>query len=105
MGSWSGGILTRCDSVNHHAPVGRIMYMKWPLKESPFRRVPCQAPDVEAVMVDGRWPMHDGALLTIDEASIVQEADRIGRVAWQRLFAKQPALTPLPGWHPLACER
>jgi 5-methylthioadenosine/S-adenosylhomocysteine deaminase len=64
-----------------------------------------QARDVEAVMVDGRWLMRDGALLTLDEASIVQEADRIGRVAWQRLFAERPALTPLPGWHPFACER
>jgi 5-methylthioadenosine/S-adenosylhomocysteine deaminase len=80
------------------------MYMKWPLKESPFSKVPCQGRDVEAVMVDGRWLMRDGALLTIDEASIVQEADRIGRVAWQRLFAERPALTPLPGWHPFACE-
>ena len=60
-----------------------------------------QARDIEAVMVDGRWLMRDGALLTLDEAAIVQEADRIGRAAWQRLFAERPELTPPAGWHPL----
>jgi 5-methylthioadenosine/S-adenosylhomocysteine deaminase len=64
-----------------------------------------QARDVEAVMVDGRWLMRDGALLTMDEAAIVQEADRIGRAAWQRLFAERPALVPPSGFHPLAPER
>jgi 5-methylthioadenosine/S-adenosylhomocysteine deaminase len=63
-----------------------------------------QARDVEAVMVDGRWLMRDGALLTIDEASIVREADRTGRAAWQRLFAERPALVPPPGFHPTAHE-
>jgi 5-methylthioadenosine/S-adenosylhomocysteine deaminase len=64
-----------------------------------------QARDVEAVMVDGNWLMRDGVLLTMDEASIVREANRIGRAAWQRLFAEQPALIPPMGWHPVACER
>jgi 5-methylthioadenosine/S-adenosylhomocysteine deaminase len=59
-----------------------------------------QARDIESVMVDGRWLMRDGTLLTIDEASIVEEADRVGRAAWQRLFATQPALTPPAGFHP-----
>ena len=63
-----------------------------------------QARDVEAVMVDGRWLMRDGVLLTMDEGMIVREADRIGRAAWQRLFAEQPTLTPPTGWHPVACE-
>jgi 5-methylthioadenosine/S-adenosylhomocysteine deaminase len=64
-----------------------------------------QARDVEAVMVDGRWLMRDGALLTMDEAAIVREADRIGRAAWQRLFAERPALIPPSGFHPTAHER
>jgi 5-methylthioadenosine/S-adenosylhomocysteine deaminase len=55
--------------------------------------------DVEAVMVDGRWLRRDGALLTRDEAAIVQEATRIGRAAWQRLLAAQPALVPPAGFH------
>jgi len=64
-----------------------------------------QARDVDAVMVDGRWLMRDGVLLTMTEASIVREADRIGRAARQRLFAERPALTPPTRWHPVACER
>ena len=61
-----------------------------------------QARDVEAVMVDGHWLMRDGVLLTMDEATIVQQADRIGRAAWQRLFAAQPALMPPTGCIPLS---
>jgi 5-methylthioadenosine/S-adenosylhomocysteine deaminase len=64
-----------------------------------------QAHDVEAVMVDGRWLMRDGTLLTMDEAAVVQEADRIGRAAWQRLFTERPELLPPTGFHPLACDR
>jgi len=64
-----------------------------------------QARDVEAVMVDGRWLMRDGSLLTMDEVTIVQEADRIGRAAWQRLFAERPSLIPPDGFHPRAQER
>ena len=56
-----------------------------------------QARDVEAVMVDGRWLMRDGALCTMDEELIVREADRIGQAAWQRLFAERPDLSPPPG--------
>jgi 5-methylthioadenosine/S-adenosylhomocysteine deaminase len=63
-----------------------------------------QARDVEAVMVDGRWLMRDGVLLTMDEELIVREADRIGRAAWQHLFAEHPTLTPPTGWPPMACE-
>jgi 5-methylthioadenosine/S-adenosylhomocysteine deaminase len=58
-----------------------------------------QARDVEAVMVDGRWLMRNGVLLTMDEAAIVQEADRIGRAAWRRLFAQRPDLSPPAGFH------
>ena len=58
-----------------------------------------QASDVEAVMVDGRWLMRDGTILTMDEAAIVRDAERIGRAAWQRLFAARPDLTPPPGFN------
>jgi len=54
-----------------------------------------QAADVESVMVDGRWIMRDGRVLTLDEGAIVREADRIARRAWARLFAKRPDL-PVP---------
>jgi 5-methylthioadenosine/S-adenosylhomocysteine deaminase len=58
-----------------------------------------QARDVEAVMVDGRWMMRNGKLCTMDEEAIVREADRIGRTAWQRLFAERPDLRPPPGFY------
>jgi 5-methylthioadenosine/S-adenosylhomocysteine deaminase len=58
-----------------------------------------QARDVESVMVDGRWLMRDGVLCTMDEELIVREADRIGRAAWQRLFAERPDLSPPPGMY------
>jgi 5-methylthioadenosine/S-adenosylhomocysteine deaminase len=56
-----------------------------------------QAADVRSVMVDGRWIMRDHRVRTVDEATIVREADRIARAAWGRLFAERPDLTPPPG--------
>jgi 5-methylthioadenosine/S-adenosylhomocysteine deaminase len=58
-----------------------------------------QGRDVESVMVDGRWLMRDGTILTMDEAAIVHEANRIGQTAWQRLFASRADLTPPPGFY------
>ena len=57
-----------------------------------------QAGDVEAVMVDGRWIMRDGRVLTMDEGAIVAEADRIARTAWRELFARRPDLPRPPGF-------
>jgi 5-methylthioadenosine/S-adenosylhomocysteine deaminase len=51
-----------------------------------------QAGDVEAVMVDGRWVMRDRRILTMDEAAIGEEADRIARAAWRGLFEQHPEL-------------
>jgi 5-methylthioadenosine/S-adenosylhomocysteine deaminase len=48
-----------------------------------------QARDVQSVMVDGRWLMRDGALLTMDEAEILAEAQRVANAAWSRQFRKQ----------------
>ncbi len=56
-----------------------------------------QASDVEAVMVDGRWLMRDRRVLTLDEAAILREADRIARAAWRRLFETRPDLPRPPG--------
>ena len=56
-----------------------------------------QAADVESVMVDGRWVMRDGRVLTLDEAAIVREAERVARAAWRRLFERRPDLVPPPG--------
>lgn len=59
-----------------------------------------QAADVEGVMVDGRWIMRGGVVLTMDEARIVREADRIAHRAWARLFAGRPDLPLPPGFRP-----
>jgi 5-methylthioadenosine/S-adenosylhomocysteine deaminase len=56
-----------------------------------------QPADIEAVMVDGKWVMRDGRILTIDEAATVAEAAGVARSAWRRLFAKRPDLTVPPG--------
>jgi len=57
-----------------------------------------QAGDVESVMVDGRWLMRAGGVLTLDEPAIVAEAERVARAAWARLFAERRHLTPPPGF-------
>jgi 5-methylthioadenosine/S-adenosylhomocysteine deaminase len=56
------------------------------------------ASDVEGVMVDGRWIMREGRVLTIDETALMTEADRIARTAWRGLFARRPELTRPPGF-------
>jgi 5-methylthioadenosine/S-adenosylhomocysteine deaminase len=61
-----------------------------------------QASDVEAVMVDGRWIMRDGRVLTLDESAIVAEADRVARAAWSKLFRERPELSRPRGLAPLA---
>ena len=49
-----------------------------------------QASDIGSVMVDGKFIMRDGKILTVDEERIVREADEIGRRAWRRLVEKYP---------------
>ncbi len=59
-----------------------------------------QGRDVEAVMVDGRWIMRGGRVLTMDEERIVAEAQRIGKIAWRRLFDGNPRLEVPAGFAP-----
>ena len=59
-----------------------------------------QGSDVEAVMVDGRWIMRGGEILTMDEERIVAEAQRLGRKAWRRLFDSRPDLEIPSGFAP-----
>jgi 5-methylthioadenosine/S-adenosylhomocysteine deaminase len=54
-----------------------------------------QAADVEAVMVDGRWLMRDGKVLTLDEPDIVARAEAIGQRVWRQLVEKHPDV-PFP---------
>jgi cytosine/adenosine deaminase-related metal-dependent hydrolase len=41
--------------------------------------------DIESVMVDGQFVMRDHRVLTMDEDSIVREADAVGRRIWTRV--------------------
>ncbi|UPY37979.1 amidohydrolase family protein [Sediminicoccus sp. KRV36] len=60
-----------------------------------------QAADVEDVMVDGRWVMRDGVVLTMDEARILREANEVSNRAWARLFAERPDIEIPEGFRPL----
>src|SRR4029450_11657219 len=51
-----------------------------------------QARDVESVMVDGRWLMRDGKVLSMDEEEVIREADRVSREIWLRYFKDHPDL-------------
>jgi 5-methylthioadenosine/S-adenosylhomocysteine deaminase len=48
-----------------------------------------QARDVQSVMVDGRWLMRDGKVLTMDEPAIVAAAQEVANKAWSRQFKKR----------------
>lgn len=60
-----------------------------------------QARDVEDVMVDGRWIMRDGVVLTMDEAALIREANEVSDRAWARLFAGNPGIEVPGGFRPL----
>lgn len=57
-----------------------------------------QARDVQSVMVDGKWVMKDGAVLTMDEDKILHDAQRIANEAWSRTFRTR--FTPPAGFSP-----
>ncbi|WP_421995076.1 amidohydrolase family protein [Roseococcus sp.] len=59
-----------------------------------------QASDVEDVMVDGRWIMREGKVLTLDEAKVIREAEEIADRAWSRLFAENPQYERPAGLRP-----
>jgi 5-methylthioadenosine/S-adenosylhomocysteine deaminase len=61
-----------------------------------------QASDVRSVMVDGKWLMRDGKVLTLDEPALVAEAQRVARTAWSRQFRARLDLKPPPGFVPEA---
>ena len=54
-----------------------------------------QPSDIEAMMVDGKFLMRDRKVLTMDEETIIKEADKIGRRAWNRLLQRYPS-APFP---------
>jgi 5-methylthioadenosine/S-adenosylhomocysteine deaminase len=53
-----------------------------------------QPADIETVMVDGQFVMRDRKVLTLDEASIIAEADKVGRRVWKQVQAAGPIVVP-----------
>ena len=50
--------------------------------------------DIESVMIDGRFVIRDRRVLTMDEESIVREADAVGRRIWSRVLEAGPLRVP-----------
>ena len=69
----------------HLVPAGRIV-SAWIHNGQPS--------DIESVMVDGQFVMRDRKVLTMDEASIIAEADKVGRRIWDRVRAAGPVTVP-----------
>lgn len=53
-----------------------------------------QASDIESVMVDGQFVMRDRKVLTMDEETIIAEADKVGRRIWGQVQAAGPVTVP-----------
>ena len=53
-----------------------------------------QPSDIESVMVDGQFVMRNGKVLTMDEASVIAEADKVGRRIWDQVRAAGPITVP-----------
>jgi 5-methylthioadenosine/S-adenosylhomocysteine deaminase len=70
----------------HLVPAGRIL-SAWIHNGQPG--------DVESMMVDGAFVMRDRKVLTLDEAALIAEADKVGRRIWAQVKAQGPI--PIPG--------
>jgi len=53
-----------------------------------------QPSDIESVMIDGQFVMRSGKILTLDETSIIAEADKVGRRIWGQVQAAGPVTVP-----------
>lgn len=71
----------------HLVPSGRIL-STWIHNGQPS--------DVESSMVDGTFVMRNGKVLTVDEAALVAEADKVGRRVWKRVVEAGGPI-PIPG--------
>jgi cytosine/adenosine deaminase-related metal-dependent hydrolase len=69
----------------HLVPAGRIV-SAWIHNGQPS--------DIESVMVDGRFVMRNRKVLTVDEASLIREADAVGRRIWSKVQADGPVAVP-----------
>src|SRR5262245_5909064 len=69
----------------HLVPAGRIV-SAWIHNGQPS--------DIESVMIDGQFVMRNRKILTVDEESIVREADKVGRRIWNQVIAAGPLRIP-----------
>jgi 5-methylthioadenosine/S-adenosylhomocysteine deaminase len=69
----------------HLVPAGRIV-SAWIHNGQPS--------DIESTMVDGQFIMRNRKVLTMDEDSIIAEADRVGRRIWKQVQAAGPVTVP-----------
>ncbi len=69
----------------HLVPAGRIV-SAWIHNGQPA--------DIESVMIDGQFVMRSGKVLTLDEGSIIAEADKVGRRIWGQVKAAGPITIP-----------
>ena len=53
-----------------------------------------QPSDIESVMVNGQFVMRNGKVLTMDEGSVIAEADKVGRRIWDQVRAAGPIAVP-----------
>ncbi len=53
-----------------------------------------QPADIESVMVDGQFVMRNRKVLTMDEDSLIAEADKVGRRIWKQVQAAGPITVP-----------
>ncbi len=69
----------------HLVPAGRIL-SAWINNGQPS--------DVESVLVDGQFVMRERKILTVDETSLIAEADKVGRRVWSQVEAASPVTVP-----------
>ncbi len=53
-----------------------------------------QPSDIESVMVDGKFVMRNRKILTMDEDSIIAQADKVGRRIWSQILETGPIAVP-----------
>jgi cytosine/adenosine deaminase-related metal-dependent hydrolase len=53
-----------------------------------------QPSDIESVMINGQFVMRDRKVLTMDETSVIAEADRVGRRIWAQVQKNGPVAIP-----------
>ena len=53
-----------------------------------------QASDIESVMIDGQFVIRDNKVLTMDEAAVIAEADKVSKRIWGAVRKAGPVVIP-----------